>query len=151
MLSPTPPVLANGSSPIRIPILIQTNDFADWLAKEPGTLRQFLIIQLSETHPNALAKVLDALEHGRCLVLFDGLDEGFSLSVRRHVVGSIHAFIIDHAVEDPQTHLMNNFIVTSRIADYVPEVFARYKHYTLLNLDEQHIESVESLRRPFAK
>jgi predicted NACHT family NTPase len=69
--------------------LLPINDYADWLTKEPGTLRQFLIMQLSETHPNALANVLDALEHGRCLVLFDGLDEGFSPSVRRHVVGSI--------------------------------------------------------------
>ncbi len=133
--------LANGSSPNRIPIVIQTNDYAEWLAKEPGTLRQFLIIQLSETHPNALAKVLDALEHGRCLVLFDGLDEGFSPSIRRHVINSIHTFIIDHAVEDQQTHLTNNFIVTSRIADYALEIFARYSHYTLLDLDEQHIES----------
>ena len=96
---------------------------------------------MSETHPNALAQVLDALEHGRCLVLFDGLDEGFSPSIRRHIINSIYAFIIDHAVEDQQTHQTNNFIVTSRIADYVPEIFARYNHYTLLDLDGQHIES----------
>ena len=140
LLSSDPFALSSGASSVQIPILIQTNDYADWLAKEPGTLRQFLIIQLSETHPNASAKVLDALEHGRCLVLFDGLDEGFSPSVRRHVINSIHAFIIDHSVEDPQTQQMNNFIVTSRIADYAPEVFARYGHYTLLDLDEQLIE-----------
>jgi hypothetical protein len=140
LLSSDPFALPSGASSVRIPILIQTNDYAEWLAKEPGTLRQFLIIQLSETHPNASAKVLDALEHGRCLVLFDGLDEGFSPSVRRHVINSIHAFIIDHSVEDPQTQQINNFIVTSRIADYAPEVFARYGHYTLLDLDEQLIE-----------
>jgi hypothetical protein len=141
LLSSGPSALANASSPFRIPIFIQTTDYAEWLAKEPGTLRQFLIIQLSETHPNALAKVLDALEHGRCLVIFDGLDEGFSPQERRHVINSIHAFIVDHAVEDYQTHRMNNFIITSRIADYAPGIFARYSHYTLLDLDEQHIES----------
>ncbi len=141
LLSLDPSALVNGSSPIQIPIFIDTNDYAEWLAKEPGTLRQFLIIQLSETHPNALAKVLGALEHGHCLVLFDGLDEGFSPTIRRHILNSIYAFIIDHSVEGQQTHQMNNFVVTSRIADYVPEVFARYSHYTLLDLDEQHIES----------
>jgi NACHT domain-containing protein len=140
LLSSDPSSLTNGSAPTWIPILIQTNDYADRLAKEPVTLRQFLIIQLSEIHPNALARVLDALEHGRCLVLFDGLDEGFSPSVRRHVTGSIHSFIIDHSVEDPKTQRVNNFIITSRIADYAPEVFAKYSHYTLLDLDEQHIE-----------
>jgi hypothetical protein len=140
LLSSDPSALANGSTAIRIPILVQTNDYAEWLTKEPGTLRQYLIIQLSETHPNALARVLDALEHGRCLVLFDGLDEGFSPAVRRHVTGSIHSFIIDHTVEDPQTQQVNNFIITSRIADYAPEVFAGYSYYTLLDLDQQHIE-----------
>jgi hypothetical protein len=141
LLSSGPSAPAKGSaSPIRIPILIQTNDYAEWLAKEPGTLRQYLIIQMSETHPHALARVLNALEHGRCLVLFDGLDEGFSPAVRRHVTSSIHTFIIDHSVEDLQTQQVNNFIVTSRITDYVPELFARYSHYTLLDLDEQHIE-----------
>jgi hypothetical protein len=141
LLSTDLSVLANGSSPIRIPIFIQTNDYAEWLAKEPGTLRQFLIIRLSETHPNALTKVLDALEHGCCFVIFDGLDEGFSPLERRHVINSIYSFIVDHAVEDQRTHQTNNFIVTSRIADYAPEIFARYSHYTLLDLDEQHIES----------
>jgi hypothetical protein len=141
LLSSESSATANGSSSVPIPILIQTNDYADWLTKEPGTLRQYLNIQMSETHPNALAKVLDALEHGSCLVLFDGLDEGFSSAVRRHVIGSIHVFIIDHSVKDLQTHRVNNFIITSRIADYAPEVFAKYSHYTLLDLDDQHIES----------
>ena len=140
LLSSGPSSLTNGSAPTWIPILIQTNDYADRLTKEPVTLRQFLIIQLSEVHPNASAKVLDALEHGRCLVLFDGLDEGLGPFVRRRVISSIHSFIIDHAVEDPQTHRTNNFIVTSRIADYEPEAFARYAHYTLLDLDDQQIE-----------
>jgi hypothetical protein len=140
LLSSESSALANGTSSIRIPILIQTNDYAEWLTKEPGTLRQYLIIQMSESHPNALVRVLDALEHGRCIVLFDGLDEGFGPSVRRHVTGSIQSFIIDHSIEDPQTHQMNKFIVTSRIADYAPGGFAKYNHYTLLDLDQQHIE-----------
>jgi hypothetical protein len=131
--------LAHESPPSRIPILIQTNDYAEWLAKDSGTLRQYLIIQLSETHPNAYAKVLDALDHGHCLVLFDGLDEGLSHIVRRHVINSIYAFILDHAVVDQQMHQANNFIITSRIADYNSELFARYSHYSLLDLDEQHI------------
>ena len=130
----------NGSAPKQVPILIRINDYAEWLDKEPVTLRQFLIIRLSEIHPNAPAKVLDALEHGRCLVLFDGLDEGFSPKTQRHVTDAIHSFIIDHSVEDPQTHLTNSFIITSRITDYQPEVFARYAHYTLPDLDDQQIE-----------
>ena len=84
--------------------------------------------------------MLDALEQGRCLVMFDGLDQGLSPTVRRHVISSIHSFIIDHAMENPQTHQNNRFIITSRIADYEPEDFVRYTHYTLFDLNDQLIE-----------
>jgi hypothetical protein len=140
LISSGRPSSANGSAPAYIPILIQTNDFAERFDRESLTLRQFLIVQLSEIHPNASAKVLDALEHGRCYVLFDGLDEGFSPQVQRHVTSSIHSFIIDYSVGDPQTHQANRFIITSRIADYEPEGFAKYAHYTLEDLDDKQIE-----------
>jgi hypothetical protein len=80
LLFSDPSALANESMPVRIPILIQTNDYAEWLTKGPGTLRQFLTIQVSEAHPNALARVLDALEHGRCLVLFDTAATSFKVN-----------------------------------------------------------------------
>lgn len=131
---------SQGLPPARLPILIKINDYAQRLAKEPTALRQFLIIQLSEIHPYASAKVLEALEHGHCLVLFDGLDACFSAHTRRHVINAIHSFMIDYAAEDPHTHQTNNFITTSRLADYEPEAFARYAHYTLLDLDDQQIE-----------
>lgn len=39
-------------------LFIKINDYAERLAKEPITLKQFLIIQLSEIHPYAAANVL---------------------------------------------------------------------------------------------
>jgi hypothetical protein len=131
---------AKGSAPARFPILIRISDYAERLAKEHITLRQFLIMQLGEIHPNAVAKALDELEHGHCLIMFDGLDGCLSSQMHRHIIDAIHSFIIDHSVDDPQTHQTNNFIITSRIADYKPEVFTKYAHYTLSELDDRQIE-----------
>ena len=123
-----------------IPLLIQTKEYADKLERESLTLKQFLIVQWNSIHPNLARKMLDALSQGRCLVLFDGLDQGTALNVRRRVIAAIYEFIADYASDDSTNY--NRFIVTSRIAESEPGDFARYTHYTLLDLNEQQIEKL---------
>jgi hypothetical protein len=132
-------LLPSGLAPQQIPILIQTNDYAARLEKEPITFRQFLSMQLNIVNPHTSVRVLDALEQRRCLVLVDGLDDGFSDKVRRQVMVSLHAFIAKYAVADQQTGNCNRFIITSRIADYETGAFASCVHYTLLELDDRDI------------
>lgn len=132
--------LPHGLGRPQVPLLIQTEEYADKLEKDSLTLKQFLIVQWSSIHPNLARKLLDELSQGRCLVLFDGLDQGTTLNVRRRVIAAIYEFIADYSSDDPTNY--NRFIVTSRIAESEPGAFARYTHYTLLDLSEQQIEQL---------
>ncbi len=133
--------LPNGLGREEVPILVQTREYAERLDKEEYlTLKQFLISQWSRIHPNLALKLLDELAQGRCLVLFDGLDQGASVNVRRRVIEAIDEFIADYSSEEPDNY--NRFIITSRIADSEPGAFSKYAHYTLLDLDRQRIEQI---------
>src|SRR6266571_1655097 len=132
--------LPRGLGRPQVPVLIQTEEYAVKLEKDYLTLKQFLIVQWSGIHPNLPWKLLDDLSQGRCLVLFDGLDQGTTLNVRRRVIAAIHEFIADYSSDDPNNY--NRFIVTSRITESEPGAFARYMHYTLLDLTEQQIEQI---------
>jgi len=131
--------LPNGLGREQVPILVQTREYAERLDKEEYlTLKQFLIAQWSRIHPNLALKLLDELAQGRCLVLFDGLDQGASVHVRRRVIEGIDEFIADYSSEKPDNY--NRFLIASRIADSEPGAFTKYAHYTLLDLDRQRIE-----------
>lgn len=132
--------LPQGFGRPQVPILIQTNAYAQRLEKEYITLKQFLIIQWNRIHPNLAMKLLEELAEGHCLILFDGLQEGATPGVRRRVVEAINEFIIDYSSEDPTIY--NRFLIASRIADREREAFSRYPHYTLLELDEQRIHQM---------
>jgi NACHT domain len=132
--------LPHGLGRPQVPLLIQMNDYAERLEKEYITLKQFLITQWNRIHPTIAMKLLDELAQGHCLILFDGLDEGASASVRRRVLDAMNGFISDYSSEDP--NIYNRFIITSRIADREHEAFNRYVHYTLLELDEQRIDQI---------
>jgi hypothetical protein len=132
--------LPQGFGHPQVPILIQTNDYAQRLEKESITLKQFLIAQWNSIHPNTAMKLLEELAQGHCLVLFDGLDEGATAIVRKRVLDAINGFIIEYSSADP--NIYNRFIITSRIADSEREAFSRYTHYTLLELDEQRIHQI---------
>jgi hypothetical protein len=132
--------LPHGLGRPQIPLLIQTKEYADKLERDSLTLKQFLIVQWNSIHPNLARKMLDELSQGRCLVLFDVLDQATTLNVRRRVIAAIYEFIADYASDDPTNY--NRFIVTSRIAESEPSAFTRYTHYTLLDLNEQQIEQL---------
>ncbi len=132
--------LPGGMGHPQIPILIQTKEYADRLEKDYLTLKQFLIIQWSAIHPNLAQKLLDELAQGHCLVLFDGMDQGGTVSGRRHVIAAIYEFIADYSSGDSNNY--NRFIIASRITDSEPGALTKYSHYTLLDLDEQQVEQI---------
>src|SRR5215469_4834940 len=139
-LAPGSYALPNGLGHVQVPILISTKEYAERVDKEYLSLKQFLILQWSRIHPNLAMKLLDDLAQGRCLVLFDGLDQVTTVSARRQVIRAIHEFIADYSSEDSANY--NRFIITARIADNEPGTFAQYMHYTLLDLDQQPIEQI---------
>ncbi len=132
--------LPHGLGRPQVPILVQVNDYAERLEKEYITLKQFLITQWNRIHPNITMKLLEELACGHCLIMFDGLGEGATATVRRRVLDAINGFITDYSSED--ANIYNRFIITSRIADSEHESFNRYTHYTLLELDEQRIYQI---------
>ena len=133
--------LPQGFGKAQIPVLIQTSEYAEQLAKEPLTLKAFLLEQWSNIDPRLPAKLLEELDQGHCFVLFDGLDQGATGALRRRVIDAAQAFITEYGVPD-KADAYNRFLITSRIADYEPGTFAAYPHYTLLELDQWGIEQM---------
>jgi len=131
--------LPDGFLPAQVPFLVQLHDYAASLNTDTHTLKQFVVEQASQIHPNAPAKLLDELAQGHCFVLFDGLDEVANARTRRAVTGAVSEFIAEYTNVGSETHQYNRFLVTSRIAGYEPRSLAKYAHYTLLELDDQQI------------
>lgn len=131
--------LPDGFLPAQVPFLIRLHDYAAGLNKDAHTLKQFVVAQASQIHPNAPPRLLDELARGHCFVLFDGLDEVANARTRRAVTDAVSAFIAEYTGVGSETHQYNRFLITSRIAGYEPRALARYAHYTLLELDDQQI------------
>src|SRR5262249_50278967 len=76
-----------------------------------------------------------------CLLLFDGLDEVASDSLRRDMAEAISTFMTNYSEGDAaKARSSNRFIVTSRIVGYESGPFSKYAHYTLLDLEDEQIE-----------
>jgi len=80
------------------------------------------------------------LERGHCLVLFDGLDEIADEQLYNEVAINIRDFISTYSIENSEQKPYNRFIITSRIAGYEKSTFNEYRHYTLLDLDDEQIQ-----------
>ena len=135
--------LPEGLASRQIPILIRISDYAKSLDAENMPFRQFFTEHIAREYPaltNLSNTLLDELKKGRCLLLFDGLDEVASDSLRRRVAENISAFISDYAAESATTQHFNRFIVTSRIVGYEAGTFNRYAHYTLRDLEDEQIK-----------
>jgi hypothetical protein len=135
--------LPKGLTCRQIPVLIRISDYAKHLDAENIPFRQFFTEHIDRTYPgliNLSNILLDELKKGRCLLLFDGLDEVASDDLRRHVAEHIYAFISAYDAESATAQHFNRFIVTSRIVGYEPETFNRYAHYTLRDLEDEQIK-----------
>ena len=136
--------LPEGLASRQIPILIRISDYAKGLdAENMPPFRQFFTEHIARAYPaltNLSNTLLDELKKGRCLLLFDGLDEVANDSLRRRVAEHISAFISDYDAESATTQHLNRFIVTSRIVGYEAGTFNRYAHYTLRDLEDEQIK-----------
>jgi HEAT repeat protein len=79
------------------------------------------------------------LKAGRCIALFDGLDEVFDPQLRTQVIAQIHNFT--------QTYPDVKVVVTSRVIGYQPQKLknAQFYHFMLEELEREQID--EFVRR----
>ena len=100
----------------RLPIFVPLAAYDDWLRCRPGALSlgDFLAAFYKDWRslPGLGPLFRRALDDGRALVLFDGLDEVLDVTTRRHIADQVGALI---QVEAPRG---NRFVVTSRIVGY---------------------------------
>lgn len=82
--------------------------------------------------------LFQSLATGRCLVIFEGLDEVSELERRQHVQEAIKTFILCHRnIETTSSY--NRFLITSRVAGYDQAAFPDFRHYTIAELTDEQI------------
>jgi len=119
-----------------IPLLLELREFQ--LAVGEGHCKSFLDYwhYLGETEGYHLDKVWlkERLSSGPSLLLFDGLDEIFSLQKRKKVMRAIASFARDYPAA--------KIVVTSRPIGYPEEIFrtAGFRHFGIEDLDEERIQ-----------
>lgn len=118
----------------RLPILIPLRRFA----ATNQSLVEFFYTYAKQTLQIELTRGLfeHALDNGRCLVLFDGLDEVFVSDQRVAVRDAVAAFANRYGHN-------NRIVVTSRIVGYESAPLDRraFAHHTILPFTEKEIES----------
>ena len=119
----------------RLPILITIQDIAVDL------LSNRTIASLLEEHLNPLLSAdlpdgyfISDLEAGRCIVLFDGLDEVSNILQRAEVAARVQQFV--------NQYKGNKCVITSRIAGYreiqrIPE--DEFAHFTVRDFDDDQV------------
>ncbi|MEO6888414.1 MAG: hypothetical protein ABI456_04585 [Ktedonobacteraceae bacterium] len=132
--------LPDSMAPQQIPVLLRISDYAKRLDVQSLTFEEFFRESFNKKQPMLADRLDEELQKGRCLLLFDGLDEVASDSLRRRVVDQIMTFLSNHTPNTPSARLYNRFIVTSRIVGYEAGSFAGYAHYTLLDLEDEQVE-----------
>lgn len=131
--------------PAPIPILLILKDYATEYkkaydsAKSLSVLDYLLQTTKSIDIPELFVFLKESLTEGRCLVLFDGLDEISDLTIRRLIRGEIEHFIVEYSAI-PSGSIFNRFLITSRIAGYEVVVFQHYQHITVATLTEEQIK-----------
>jgi len=128
--------------PRQIPILIPISDYAKYLRSggHQFPIQSFPTSHFSSKHPQLPNRLLNELERGHCLVLFDGLDEITDEKLYKEVARNIRDFISTYSAEKSAGKPYNRFIITSRIAGYERSTFNEYRHYTLLDLNDEQIQ-----------
>jgi predicted NACHT family NTPase len=127
--------------PPLIPILLRLGEFALASEELPGLkLEQHLINVLAKFDIAGLDTFMieQCLKKGRCLVLFDGLDEVSKPGTREQVQVAIKEFIRFYRNTPKES---NRFIITSRIAGYDQDAFPTYAHFTVAELTPKQIDN----------
>ncbi|MGB7057264.1 MAG: HEAT repeat domain-containing protein, partial [Geitlerinemataceae cyanobacterium] len=123
-----------------VPLLIELRKYVQ--SKTQGECRDFLeFINGASTWIGHLPqnRLHEWLKGGRCVALFDGLDEVFDPQLRSQVIAQIHNFT--------QTYPDVKVVVTSRVIGYQPQKLknAQFYHFMLEEFDEEQID--EFVRR----
>jgi len=121
----------------RTPIYLRVGDFAAHLDEHPGATLDEFIQGGAGVSAVTIARDLFRLEkaRGRCLFLFDGLDEIADTKLRQKVRDHVRGFMADNA--------MCASVVTSRIVGYrdapLPGGESDFAHFTLCPFDDDEI------------
>jgi HEAT repeat protein len=121
----------------RLPILIRIQSLLSHL-KGNKTIADVLSeyirteLEIKELPDNYFMPYLEA---GRCIVLFDGLDEVGNVNQRNEIAKKIHLFT--------NRYIGNRYVITSRIAGYreIPQFpESDFRHLTIMDLNDEQIE-----------
>jgi hypothetical protein len=133
-------------SPALVPLLIELKAYADAFkaAQKRGETLQIscyiphLLKQRTWQGKDPWPFLRHCLEEGRCLVLFDGLDETGDAEVRLQIAQAMRSFILDQRNTPPRQKTFNRFLITSRVAGYSPQAFddTPLRDYRLAELRE---------------
>jgi GTPase SAR1 family protein len=155
--------------PLRIPILICIDEFAEMLKNQPSlTLFDYvgkhkwignsIIDNPSITLDDLSSTLQDYIKQGQALIILDGLD-AISLSDQRSkIINSMKTFVetyvqtptrasdfdnshLNKLFDDPSKTGGNQLIVTSRITGYhAAPLSGQFTHYTIQRMDKEHIK-----------
>jgi hypothetical protein len=147
------PTIPDLLEPSLVPILFHLKDYVTSHTKSTPalSLSDYLVPSLRRSDKPlekektaTLAEILRKyLENGRCLVMFDGLDEVSDEETRWQVYGAIHNFIIQwNSIATTTT--FNRFLITSRLASSEMGQLSDYPQYVIKELTAQQIETFVS-------
>jgi HEAT repeat protein len=121
----------------RLPILVPLAAYDAALKRDEDLPLSAFLARYYETDrelPGLAPLLRQALDEGRAIVLFDGLDEVLEASTRRLIAQRVQAFI------DRYLSLGNRVILTSRIVGYQEaRLPGEIPHFTVLSLSEKDI------------
>lgn len=149
--------------PVPLPILMRISKYAEARDPELGGDPDLTIIDYLPRYfigqfqlpfqPDELAPLFKKyLKEGRCLVLFDGLDEIIDPVDRHSISSNIHNFASTFSLSTRESHEQlsksttiaqaeNFFVVTSRIAGYhFARVPGNFEHFTIQAMSNDDIE-----------
>lgn len=125
-----------------LPILVLLKEYAPALKKAQDQqlpVLAYLKQRMDEIDINIFPLLQTALERGRCVVMFDGLDEVSELEQRKLVKQTIEEFVLKFRSERTAREHFNRFIITSRVAGYDLVAFDDYFHFTVAELKPEQV------------
>ena len=130
--------------PVCVPIAVRLNDYAVKLSEAEKQGRILKLIDYIDTlgiHTSSAQFLRLQLHAGRCLVMFDGLDEVSDTGTRAKVQDAIKLFVRETRTHADLPAHFNRYLITSRVAGYDQNAFANYPHYIIAELSEEQIKA----------
>lgn len=128
------------SGGIVLPLLVQLRSYAAAKTKDPTTtLIRFICDSVSAYLPDVQPDDLMSLLHyflsvGRCLVVFDGLDEVLIVGNRAIITKEVDQFCARYPLSD--------FLITSRFVGYESTSLPDFDHFAVADLDDDSINEL---------